>query len=780
MRDGELMKVGTKIIFFAIVMVAVLALIASVVYVESFGVKSALSKTNESVNKVQETYNSTIQLANLRFTATKALSDLNLGAFSASTSTLNDQTKIFDSDIANGLSITTKLPPSTEASQITSDLRKLKNIGDIALVQTGILIKYQNSLNTNQNNLAKAQNNYTNAQSKMTLIMNFHQSICDTIESSFTTISASANNLYTLPATQAQIVQSQLASQVQKFPITQLSITDVEYLLNNLAILIGTSQAKESIASMELAVRNIRLSTSQDDINSQLTMIQTYMKTFKLDMSMGTLNPVGLVYGNLLLNMYYDLAGKFGDLVIELQNENFNVQSISTVVNGYNQQISSQRILISNLLTGSAKQYFDSINSNISTLFNNANSSVQDSILKVQDSSKFVSNLFNSLILIAVIIVIVSGIGIVIFGIFLILNFTVVLKKLEDAAGKISKGDLTVKLEKVKRRDEFGTLQNAFSDMIGSLREIISHVRQSAEDVNGGSQNLSAAIEENSATVEEVSANLDKMKNSTKSSVNELKEMVSRFTKLEESEKRTSQDAQSIKENSGNSMKMADKTKKEVELLVSGLSKTKESVLKGAKSVEDLKESYASISKFIETIETIAEQTNLLALNAAIEAARAGEAGKGFAVVASEIRNLAEESNKAAEEIRNEIKMLQDEVQKTASEIESGATSIADLSKGTNTVVEIVASMTETFGKIKQNVQNIADVIKSNEIEMAEVSADAQERSKIFEEMVETLDSVSESMSESGNAITNIANTAEELAATAQNLDESVKHFKTE
>ncbi len=780
MRDGELMKVGTKIIFFAIVMVAVLALIASVVYVESFGVKSALSKTNESVNKVQETYNSTIQLANLRFTATKALSDLNLGAFSASTSTLNDQTKIFDSDIANGLSITTKLPPSTEASQITSDLRKLKSIGDIALVQTGILIKYQNSLNTNQNNLANAQNDYTNAQSKMTLIMNFHQSICDTIESSFTTISASANNLYTLPATQAQIVQSQLASQVQKFPITQLSITDVEYLLNNLAILIGTSQAKESIASMELAVRNIRLSTSQDDINSQLTMIQTYMKTFKLDMNMGTLNPVGLVYGNLLLNRYYDLAGKFGDLVIELQNENFNVQSISTVVNGYNQQISSQRILISNLLTGNAKQYFDSINSNISTLFNNANSSVQDSILKVQDSSKFVSNLFNSLILIAVIIVIVSGIGIVIFGIFLILNFTVVLKKLEDAAGKISKGDLTVKLEKVKRRDEFGTLQNAFSDMIGSLREIISHVRQSAEDVNGGSQNLSAAIEENSATVEEVSANLDKMKNSTKSSVNGLKEMVSRFTKLEESEKRTSQDAQSIKENSGNSMKMADKTKKEVELLVSGLSKTKESVLKGAKSVEDLKESYASISKFIETIETIAEQTNLLALNAAIEAARAGEAGKGFAVVASEIRNLAEESNKAAEEIRNEIKMLQDEVQKTASEIESGATSIADLSKGTNTVVEIVASMTETFGKIKQNVQNIADVIKSNEIEMAEVSADAQERSKIFEEMVETLDSVSESMSESGNAITNIANTAEELAATAQNLDESVKHFKTE
>jgi methyl-accepting chemotaxis protein len=774
------MKVGTKVILFAIAMVAVLALIASVVYVESFGVKSSLSKTDESVKNVQSTYNSTIQLANLRFIATQSLSYLNLGAFSASTSTLKSQTDLFNSDITEALSIAEKLPPSNESSQINSELKKLKTVGDLALVQTGMLINYQNLLSTDQSSLTSAQNKYTDLQSQLTAIMNPHKTLIDTIEASFTTISASANNLYTLPATQAQIIQTKLASQISAFPIGQLSITDVETLLNNLAIMIGTSQAQGMVSSMELAVRNIRLATSNDDVNAQLTMMKTYIQNFKLGMNMGTLNSVGMFYGNLLLDRYYKLATQFGNLVIQLQDEEFNVQSISNVVNGYNQQISSQRTLISNLLTGNANQYFESINSNLSTLFDKANTSVQDSITKVQNESHFVSNSFNSLVLISVLIVIISGIGIVIFGIFLIFNFTRILKKLEDASKRLSTGDLTVKLEKTRRRDEFGALQNSFSEMVTYLKEIISHVRQSAEDVNGGSQNLSAAIEENSATLEEVSANLEKMKNSTKSSVLGLTEMVKRFSTLEENEKKTENDAQSAKEESNNSMKMANKTEMEVVKLISELTKTKESILKGARSVEHLKESYNSISKFIETIESIAEQTNLLALNAAIEAARAGEAGKGFAVVASEIRNLAEESNKAAEVIKQEIKTLQTDMQKTTSEIESGAVSIEDLSKGTSEVVRVVKEMTAAFESIRGKVEEISEVIKSNGVEMADVNADSQERVKLFEEMVLTLDSIAQSMTESGNAITNIANTAEELAATAENLDESVKKFKTD
>lgn len=774
------MKVGVKIILFAIIMVLVLSLIAGVIYFESFGVRNALSSTDKAISKVNSTYNSTTQLANLRFITTKALSDLNLGAFSASTSTLKAQADLFDNEVNNALSIIAQLPPSNEASQISENIKKLKSIGDLALVQTGMLINYQGKLKQAQSNLSSAQAQYTQIESQISNLMILHKDVTQTIEASFNTISSSANSFYSLPATEAQLLQTKLASEISKFPIDQLSIADVEELLNNLAILVGTSQAQGLLSSMELAVRNISLSTSQDQINTQLTFMKTYIQSFKTGMSMGALNAIGVFYGNLLLERYYTLAKQFGDLVIEAQNDQFNVQSASTVVDGYNQQISTQRNLIANLLTNSAKQYFDAINSNLSTLFNRANSDVQNAIQDVDKASRFVSDSFNSLIFISVIIVIVSGVGIVLLGIFLIFNFTKILKKLEGAASKISSGDLSVNLERTNRKDEFGALQNVFHDMVNSLREIISHVRQSASDVNSGSQNLSAAIEENSATIEEISANLDKIKNSTKSSVEGLREMVGRFSKLEESEKLTVDNAQNIKKSADESMNVAGKTQKEVENLVSNLSLTKEKILQGSKSVENLKNSYSSISKFIETIESIAEQTNLLALNAAIEAARAGEAGKGFAVVASEIRNLAEESNKAAEEIRNEIKRLQEDVQKTTLEIESGASAIENLSSETGRMVEMVRNMISTFEQIRKNVEEISNVIKSNGIEMAEVSADSQERSKLFEEMMHMIDSISESLNESGNAITNIANTAEELAATSQMLDESVKRFKTE
>ncbi len=772
------MKVWLKISLVAIVVGAILTSLVGMVYLKRADVQKAISQVNSSTQQVKNSYDFTLKVANLRYTSTFALSMLNLGVFSDNYDALKTQTDAFNTQISNAIKLVSDFTGSNYTKSAKKNLSDLKTGGDAILAQTHSLIRNREKLRQQQKKMSNYQMQITKIEGEISNLFAYHKDLYNSISASYTNISSKANQLDTLSGDKLKEAKSKIASEVQALPIEKTSILDLEKLLDDLANYAGVSQAKDAIVGMKLAVRQIRLANGDDEIDNQISDLKVHIQDYKTVLGMGLLNYADVRYGQTLLNRYLKLANEFADLMKKNGTVQFELESQSTIVNGYSSQINNQQKLISTLLNTNVKNSFDSLVSNLSNMFKEADSNLKSSLSDIKQASKHVSNSFNSLIYTFLIIALVTFAVIIGASILLILNFVVILNRLKDMARKIEKGDLTFKIEATKRKDEFGVLQNAFKGMVESLRKMVKNINESADNVNNGSQNLSAAIEENSATVEEVGASLEKMKNSSQDAVNGLSEMVDRISQLEKLGDTTTDDAQEVKKSAEKSVEVAHTGQGRIEKLVSDLLKTKDDILEGVRSIENLKESYVSISRFVETIESIAEQTNLLALNAAIEAARAGEAGKGFAVVAEEIRNLAEESNKAAEEIRRQIKALQSDVENTTSDVESGAKSVEVLSGEANNVVEAVHKMINAFENINSKVEEITQALQAQKVEMAETAADSKEREESFKEMIFNLETVSESLNESGKAVADIANTAEELARVSENLNALTKQFK--
>jgi len=234
--------------------------------------------------------------------------------------------------------------------------------------------------------------------------------------------------------------------------------------------------------------------------------------------------------------------------------------------------------------------------------------------------------------------------------------------------------------------------------------------------------------------------------------------------------------------------------------------KVKDAVFETAQRIQDLGVQSQKIGEIIQVIDDIAEQTNLLALNAAIEAARAGEHGKGFAVVADEVRKLAERSGKATKEIAELITNIQrgtkvavDSMQVGTREVESGVElaqdagqSLKEIVQGVNTageqvhkIMEIINEILTGSEEVSKAVNNVAAITEENSAATEEMSASAEEVNSsmqniasISEENASGAEEVSASTEELTASIEEISSSSEQLARMAQELQNMVARFK--
>ena len=247
--------------------------------------------------------------------------------------------------------------------------------------------------------------------------------------------------------------------------------------------------------------------------------------------------------------------------------------------------------------------------------------------------------------------------------------------------------DLTIRLQ-TKSHDEISDLAKYFNTFIANVQEIVNEVKNSTNEVASGNSQLAATIEELSATfnsqTEQVNSIVVDMNNITNQSQDATNELNSALQIINTTTESTT--------NGQNSLTEVKNTMLDINTKTTHLSDT----------INNLLESSTQIGEILVVINDIADQTNLLALNAAIEAARAGEAGRGFAVVADEVRKLAERTTKATSEIENIISTLQQESERASKEMSSASISVTN-------GVEVIETTTSSFSEVVGGVNNVAN-----------------------------------------------------------------------
>jgi methyl-accepting chemotaxis protein len=330
---------------------------------------------------------------------------------------------------------------------------------------------------------------------------------------------------------------------------------------------------------------------------------------------------------------------------------------------------------------------------------------------------------------------------------------------------EVAQGNLTVDPVVIKNKDEMGELAQSFNEMMSHLSHLIRQVSQSSDAVAASSEELLASSEQTSKATEqitiamqEIAAGSDKQVNST----TQVNETVSEIAKgMEEVAKsiQTVADVSMItNQKAENGNQIAAETMQQMNMVYENVSKTATIINRLGKRSEE-------IGKIVDLISQVSDQTNLLALNAAIEAARAGEHGRGFAVVADEVRKLAEEARKATSSIHQLIEKIQDEIHEVVESMEEGTTS-----------VKIgMERVDETGNEFKEIVKMIANITSQTQ----EVSAIVEEVNSSTEEMVHTFTEMASVSAQSAASTEQVASSAEEQNASMEEIASSANSLSS-
>ncbi len=339
------------------------------------------------------------------------------------------------------------------------------------------------------------------------------------------------------------------------------------------------------------------------------------------------------------------------------------------------------------------------------------------------------SALKKKLLIIALVIMVVS----LIFGTFLYFLLSRLLSPIDLITDKLKEisegeGDLTARIT-LHSEDEFANMVHYFNKFLDQLQHMVSDIQNATEAIADVTVSMSSAMEEVSSTSSEIASGVSDTNRAVDTTSASITEMSANLQQLGQNIKIMSEHFESI---------------------TNVTNEGAEAVQQSVSTMAEIKASSEKIENIVNVITEIAKQTNLLSLNAAIEAAKAGEQGKGFAVVAEEVRKLAERSASAAQEIGQLIF-------NSSSQVEQGE---------------------EIIQKAGKSLENILNQVSETSNIVFQVNAAAEEQSKGVEEIVEAIDTISDYSAQNATASEEISHTIAEVTGTIEGVAEQVDKLK--
>ncbi|MBY8031203.1 methyl-accepting chemotaxis protein [Vibrio fluvialis] len=345
-----------------------------------------------------------------------------------------------------------------------------------------------------------------------------------------------------------------------------------------------------------------------------------------------------------------------------------------------------------------------------------------------------------------------TGLMIVVFVVLLLFAARIMLRQtqyLSEAINQMARRDLSEPIS-MDCKDEYGDVARELEKTRLQLQELIK------TQVN--------ASQELTALTEVMTMSMSETKESAQEEFNEIDQLATAMSEMSSTVQTVAEHAQNASSLTENASHQAGTGQQFVKQTIGKMSELSKDIAASAEAVNQVEECVVAIGSVVGTIQGISEQTNLLALNAAIEAARAGEAGRGFAVVADEVRNLAQRTQNATVEIQDMISHLQASANSAVNLMEKSVVEAAD-------GVELVTNAGRELDGIVQQVQQINDM-------NFQIATAAGQQSSVAEEMNQNLTNVRELVEASVTVVSELLETSEIMQSNAEELDRKITVFK--
>ena len=418
-----------------------------------------------------------------------------------------------------------------------------------------------------------------------------------------------------------------------------------------------------------------------------------------------------------------------------------------------------------------SRQQIEVVESHISKLVemnqNNASKAAE------QGKKIFVNSMTITIVLIAFVLT-----AAIIMGILLARSISKPISEVSASVNQVAQGNLTIEPIIVKNKDEIGTLANDFNKMTNSLKMLILQVMENSEQVASTSQQLSLSADQTKKATEQIEFVIKEVASGAETQVNRASEANHAVSEISKGMEQAASSILAVSDLTVSTNNNAHMGQEVVSQTISRMNELENKVKNASTVIDNVGELSKEIGQIVSLITGVADQTNLLALNAAIEAARAGEHGRGFAVVADEVRKLSEQTGQSAEKIKHLIQDMQIEVEKA----------VESMTDGMNAVDNGMIMVRKTGDSFEEIVHMIAEVSSQSQ----EVSAIVEEVNASTQSMVTLIEGIANiSVQSAGNSdsaivsvvqqnatMNGITTSSEELSTKASELQELVKKFK--